>query len=320
MTQPRSRLVSVVDTPYYHCIGRCVRRAFLCGIDASSGRNYEHRRQWLLERLKQLTQIFAIDVCSYAVMSNHYHVVVKLSPSSANDWTDKVIIERWSSLYRGNEHTRAYLSGEALSLSSRAYINTHLPIWKERLSSLSWFMKCLNEYIARRANAEDQCTGHFWEGRFKSQALLDEAALISCMAYVDLNPIRAKMATTPKQSDYTSIQERIRQLLPVRQIPAKQTTQENPGEKQGWLLPMAGQHNCPESIPLDLDNYLALLDWTGSARLQNKQGLIPKKIAPRLHRLEIDQKSWLRSQHHFGKQYYLAISMLILMVIMLLLS
>ncbi len=197
MTQPRNRLVSVVDTPYYHCIGRCVRRAFLCGTDASSGRNYEHRRQWLLDRLKQLTQIFAIDVCSYAVMSNHYHVVVKLSPSSANDWTDKAIIERWTSLYRGNEHTRAYLSGEALSLSSKAYINTHLPLWKERLSSLSWFMKCLNEYIARRANAEDQCTGHFWEGRFKSQALLDEAALMSCMAYVDLNPIRAKMATTP---------------------------------------------------------------------------------------------------------------------------
>jgi len=298
MTQPRKRLISVEDTPYYHCIGRCVRRAFLCGTDEFSGQDYEHRRQWVVNRLKFLTQLFAIDVCSYAVMSNHYHVVVKLTPSSANDWTDKDIVVRWEQLFSGNEHTRAYLTEDSLSEHTKGYLAVHIPLWRERLCSLSWFMRCLNEYIARKANEEDDCTGRFWEGRFKSQALLDEAALVSCMAYVDLNPIRAKMARTPEQSDYTSIQTRIRALVNPKQ------NQEN---EQHWLLPMEGQSNESTGLPLDLDNYLALVDWTGRAQLHNKRGSIPKHLSPILNRLELDPKMWLGSQMQFGRQYYLAV-------------
>ena len=80
MTRPRSSLVSVSDTPYYHCIGRCVRRAFLCGKDPVSGKSFEHRKQRILERLKLLTEVFAIDLCAYALMSNHYHLVLRLAP------------------------------------------------------------------------------------------------------------------------------------------------------------------------------------------------------------------------------------------------
>ena len=78
MTRPRSTLVSVADTPYYHCIGRCVRRAFLYGEDVVTGRSFSHRRQWMLDRLKVLTETFAIDLCAYALMSNHYHLVIKI--------------------------------------------------------------------------------------------------------------------------------------------------------------------------------------------------------------------------------------------------
>ena len=78
MTRARRDQVSLDSTPYYHCICRCVRRAFLCGEDSQSGRNFDHRKQWLVDRIKFLASIFSIDISAYAVMSNHYHLVVKV--------------------------------------------------------------------------------------------------------------------------------------------------------------------------------------------------------------------------------------------------
>ncbi len=73
MPKPRKVQVSLETTPYYHCVSRCVRRAFLCGVDDLSGKSYEHRREWIVDRIKELVEIFAIDTCAYSVMSNHYH-------------------------------------------------------------------------------------------------------------------------------------------------------------------------------------------------------------------------------------------------------
>jgi hypothetical protein len=91
-------------------------------------------------------------------------------------------------------------------------LDSQVSTWEKRLSDVSWFMRVINEKIARLANAEDGCKGRFWEGRFKSQALLDEKALLSSMAYVDLNPIRAGIASTPEESDHISIKQRIEAL------------------------------------------------------------------------------------------------------------
>jgi REP element-mobilizing transposase RayT len=188
MTVARCRQVNVETTLYYHVIGRCVRRAFLCGVDNSSGKDYEHRRQWVIERLKLLCAVFAVDLCSYAIMSNHYHLVVRLAPGRAESWTDEDVLGRWEKLY-GIATPIAIGIAETADPAQRALAEEMIGVRRERLSNLSWFMKCLNEHIARRANLEDKCTGSFWEGRFVSQALLDEKALLSCMAYVDLNPI-----------------------------------------------------------------------------------------------------------------------------------
>jgi hypothetical protein len=87
-------------------------------------------------------------------------------------------------------------------------------------------MKCLNQPIAKMANKEDNCTGHFWEARFKSQALLTEEALITCMAYVDLNPIRALMANTPETSEHTSIKERIKPEFDLEHVREQQQKEE----------------------------------------------------------------------------------------------
>jgi REP element-mobilizing transposase RayT len=207
MTVARSQQICVEDTPYYHIVSRCVRRAFLCGEDALTGKSFEHRRQWLIDRIKKVTSIFAIDVCSYAIMSNHFHLVLKIG---ANDnWTDKQVLINWQTLYSLPVMCQRYLQGEELDDSSVRLVQKYANEYRIRLSSISWFMKAINEHIARMANEEDQCTGHFWESRFKSQALLDERALLTCMAYVDLNPIRAGMAKTLADSEFTSIKERI---------------------------------------------------------------------------------------------------------------
>ena len=100
MTIARSRQISLEDTPYYHVVSRCVRRAFLCGEDSHSGQSYEHRRQWVVDKLGLLSQVFAIEICAYAVMSNHYHLVLKVAPDKAMGWSDCEVAERWAVLFQ----------------------------------------------------------------------------------------------------------------------------------------------------------------------------------------------------------------------------
>jgi len=170
--------------------------------------------------------------------------------------------------------------------------------WRTRLYDLGWFMRCMNEHIARQANTEDACTGRFWEGRYKSQALLDEAAVLACMAYVDLNPIRAEIAGTPEISEFTSLYARIKatESTSIRaKIKKSKTTSTQPTPK--GLLPFTGGE-CMKSpgnlLPYDFLDYLALVDWTGSAVRKDKRGAIPEHLAPILLRLGIDRASGLK--------------------------
>lgn len=268
MPEPRYRQVSIEATPYYHCISRCVRRAFLCGLDPLTGFNFEHRRQWIVDRIKRVCAVFAVDLCAYAIMNNHYHIVVRINTARANNWSNEEVAQRWMQLFSGPLFMRQYLAKADLTQVQLKCVADHLPIWRERLANLSWVMRCINEPIARMANSEDRCTGCFWEGRFRSQALLDERALLACMAYVDLNPIRAGIATTPEQSDYTSVQERI----------------ERPESDN--LAPFSEQGN--DAIPFKLNDYLELVDWGGREVKHNKRGYIPASTPPILVRLNMN--------------------------------
>ena len=268
MPEPRYRQVSIQDTPYYHCISRCVRRAFLCGSDPLTGFDFEHRRQWIIDRIKLLCSAFAVDLCAYAIMSNHYHIVVRINADEVEQWSDEEVAKRWMQIFTGPFLMHRHLANAKLNSAELKCVAELFVTWRERLADLSWFMRCINEPIARMANAEDHCSGRFWEGRFKSQALLDDRALLACMAYVDLNPIRAAMAKTPEQSDYTSVQERIRH------------------PENSCLSPFKEQTD--KGIPFNLKDYLELVDWGGREVKCNKRGYIPSNSPPILARLRMD--------------------------------
>ncbi|KGJ96670.1 transposase [Colwellia psychrerythraea] len=295
MATARKQQVSLIDTPYYHCISRCVRRAFLCGEDKVTGQSFEHRRGWVEEKLLALSQTFAIEVCAYAVMSNHTHIVLCVDVEQAKKWSLHEVVTRWHQLFKGTLITQQYLRGDKLIKSLQQILEETAQVYRARLTDISWLMRILNESIAIQANKEDKCTGRFWEGRFKSQALLDEAAVIACMAYVDLNPIRAKIAETPESSNHTSIQQRIRA--------AKK-------EKQPTLLcPFVGnpRQNLPKGLAFELKDYIELVDLTGRCIREDKRGYIDSNLPNILTRLNISAENWLILTTQFRKVFHGAV-------------
>ncbi|SIR68212.1 hypothetical protein SAMN05880558_1371, partial [Aeromonas sp. RU39B] len=281
------RQISLQDTPYYHVVSRCVRRAFLCGEDSHSGQSFEHRRQWVVDKLGQLSRVFAIGVCAYAVMNNHYHLVLKVEPEVATGWSDREVAERWAGLFQWPLLVRRWYLEESLTEPELAVVQGLLAQWRERLYSISWLVRLLNESLARQANQEDGCKGHFWEGRFKSQALLTESALLACMTYVELNPVRAKVAERPEESDYTSISQRLGRAT---------------GELPPLLLPFSEKQREQEhALPYAFTDYLTLVDWTGRAMRDDKRGHIPAELAPILQRLHLAESSWLRQVSVFRR-------------------
>ncbi|MEM9068340.1 MAG: transposase [Myxococcota bacterium] len=287
MPQLRSERLCVDSTPYYHLMSRCVRRAFLCGKDPYTGENFDYRREWIEERIFELTEIFAVDLHAYAVMSNHLHIVIRVDKERAEGWSDAEVVRRYGKLFR-------YKARELTSLPKREQ-TMRTTVWRERLWSLSWLMRCLNESIARRANAEEDCKGRFWEGRFSCQPLLDEAALLTCMAYVDLNPVRAGMTKSLEKSTHTSIGRRIAQLDVAMNSSA-------PPVPKG-LTPFADQvpaRSRRTTAPMQYVDYLELLQWIGrSLRTRGPSGTL--KDEPKLlSELRLNKNAFLAMMRTHG--------------------
>lgn len=290
MPIPRKSLVSVDTTPSYHVVSRCVRRTFLFGV--VDNKDFSHRRDAIVARLAELTQLFCIDISAYAIMSNHYHLVVRIQKQRALDLSLAEVITRWRALFSLPFFAQRYADNDIMSDAELDEAMRQIELRRARLYDLSWFMRCLNEPIARMANAEDDCTGHFWEGRFKSQALLDERAELQTMAYVDLNPIRAQLADSLECSDFTSIQTRLHQ---------SQSTM------KPLLLPFAGDShraNNPEHIPYNITEYIQLLDWTGRQISAGKPGHIKDDIPPIFTRLKMSTAAWLNNCQHLEHTYH----------------
>lgn len=303
MASPRYTQISLEETPWYHVVSRCVRRAYLCGVDHISGESYEHRRDWLAQRIKQLAAIFTIDIAAYSIMHNHYHIVVRVDNERVSALSTLDVLQRWSQLYSGPLIIRRYLSDqrEQMSQGELLQVDKLADSYRQRLCDLSWFMKNLNEFIARKANAEENVRGHFWESRYKCQALLDEPALLAAMAYVDLNPIRAAIAETPEQSEYTSVKHRVDEIGKLTAESAEQ--QAPPILPAALLLPFDPTESFHASIPFAFDDYLELVDTVGRAIHPGKRGSIPTTTPVILKRLGINLSSFIEHSDQFLKRF-----------------
>ena len=277
MTIPRAQQIRLDHTRYYHCISRCVRRAFLCGRDKFTGKDFEHRRGWIEDRLKYLASVFAIDLVAYAVMHNHYHVVLRVSDQRAASWSDEEVAARW---------------GQVFSLPQCDLQQNELRIWRDRLSSISWFMRCINEPLARRANREDDCSGRFWEGRFKLQALLDENALLKCMTYVDLNPVRSGVVRSPDAAQHTSFKARL-------------------DRDDAHLVAFSESSGLiAEPIRITRREYMNLVRWSSRCIRPGASNRVPASCRAILNRMQLSKDQWAREISHYGRWYFRAVGSL----------
>ena len=209
---PRAEQFDPHSVCIVHLVQRCIRRAYLAGVDVVSGKNFEHRREWIRCRMERLASVFGVDVLTYAILSNHMHVIIRTRPDVIADWSNSEVALRWLRVFPGRRIDEQLADPTSNDVETLANNAERIQAIRARLSNPSWFMKALCEPIARLANKQDEATGHFWEGRFKALAITDEAGLLACSMYVDLNPIRAAMAQTPEESVHTSAYDRIKSL------------------------------------------------------------------------------------------------------------
>jgi REP element-mobilizing transposase RayT len=329
--------------------------------------NRPHRSQGTQSRFHELAGRFAVAVRGFSVMSNHLHLVLRNRPDIAGQWSDDEIALRWCRLFPPRDDaTGQPVEPGGYDLAMITANAERLAEVRRRLANLSWFMRCLCEKIARTANREDGSAGRFWAGRFKSVALLDEAAILACSVYIDLNPIRAGIATTPEESAYTSGRDRIRGMLnaqtrltsedeppliepcerpndwlcelTVREkateptsttadraasIPQNSHSQTGPAvtavadavigarpaAESGPFVGVAATRRRPVRasdqgyLPIEVEHYVRLLDWTGRELRADKRGAIPDHLGPIMQRLGLDQSNWVETVRDFGRLF-----------------
>ena len=323
MTIARKEVILNGEEAFYHCIARCVRRAFLCGYDRFTGNSYDHRKLWIKNRIKELSDVFVIDICGYSVMSNHLHIILRTRPDLVEDMPSEDVAKRWYKLFPKRRNKNG-LPEEPTDIEISAITNDEgkLNELRERLGSISWFMRCINEYIAKLSNKEDKCKGRFWEGRFSCQRILDEAGLLACMTYVDLNPVRAKIELTPEESTYTSGCDRIKakqakeklKILEKQNLLSKSSDNEvnnnkikeviHTSESDGWLNPISENRDKKGILSIGLDEYIEILDITGREIKEGGKGYIPNHLKPIFERLEINEERWVKTVKSYGTIFY----------------
>jgi hypothetical protein len=331
----RAEVFAADEIAIVHVMNRVVRRCFLMGRDERTGRNYDHRKLWIEQLLEHFASCFGLDLLAFAILSNHFHLILRSRPDVVATWDDREVARRWLRLCpvrkQAGDWPKEPPEPELNALTSDA---AKLAEIRSRLSDISWWMRLLCQRIAQRANAEeDQRQGRFWQNRYRAVRLLDEQAVLACAAYVDLNPIRAALAETIEKSDHTSIQRRLQALDPssasshgasspntslLGDCPTPNSARGNieRSPRDGCLAPIhiderrdvLGPQPSPSDLrcsdkgflPMTTAAYAELLDWTARQIVPGKRGATPAILPAVFERLKIDQSTWLELVGNFG--------------------
>ena len=337
---PRKQIIAANEVGIFHCYNRCVRRAFLCGFDPVTGQSFEHRKEWIQLRLELLAVSFGIEICDFALLDNHIHLILRTRPDIVAAWQDREVALRWWHICPKRRDEKGD-AAEPLPCELDEWLDDpeKMTELRSRLSSISWFMRLLCQKIARMANDEDGQRGKFWSERFRAQPLLDEQAVLTCSMYVNLNPIRAGKAQTPEESRFTSVYERIIAMKRARLAATSGTepsaTSTASTECELWIckLELADRFSEPGTgttgtnlltpgqtnpfpsrrltnkgyLAMSEEQYLSLLDWTGRQIRSDKRGSIPADLAPILERLGLNPSRLPEVVSGFAKQFHSAV-------------
>ena len=323
--QARVEVFGSDEIAIVHVLNRTVRRCFLMGDDPLTGKNYDHRKQWLEDQLRRLAAQFGIDLLCHAVLSNHFHLVLRSRPDVVAEWSDTEVARRWMLLcpLRKDESGNAAEPTEG-ELNVIRKDPVRLSEIRSRLSDISWWMRLLSQNIAQRANRDDKEVGKFWQARYRAVRLLDETSLLACAAYVDLNPIRAAMAGTLEQSEYTSVKHRVEALK--REVKGKKGVGRSKRRvlggclPDGYLAPLSINERRDRTGPcvhtqgarasdkgflsMPVASYVELLDWTARQMVRGKRGSTPAGARPVFERLGISEQTWCVLVKDFGRLFY----------------
>ncbi len=311
-----------------HVMNRVVRRCFLMGYDEASGKNYGHRKLWVESELKRLASGFGIDLLTFAIMSNHFHLILRSRPDIVALWDDTEVAKRWLSLcpIRKERDGSAAEPNES-ELDTIRLNPARLRELRTRLSDISWWMRLLSQRIAQRANKEDDMSGKFWQSRYRAVRLIDEEAVLACSAYVDLNPIRAGEAQTIEDSRFTSAATRLIALASAGEesVAASTASETIPvgsikkRSQDDFLTPMeidersdstgprasAAHDRCSDKgfVSMPVWSYLELLDWTARQLRRGRTGATPLESPLLLERLKLNPSVWCALVTRFGKLF-----------------
>ena len=314
MTIARAELVDTDLTRWYHCVLRCVRGASLLGAGDFD------RKQWIENQLEELSQKFAISIAGFSILDNQVHLLARLDTDLVESWSDEEIVMRWGRVIPPRDQKGQVFPPTQEWARGRLREGTAAATARERLASLSWFMKCLKEPLSRLANRSDGTRGTFFEGRFRTVAILDDKALLATCASIDLIPVAEGLALVPRAGSHTSIKRRIDHAAAQRSAANRKVAKRGGPrvaargvgpEESLWLCPIErrrGANSTREGMfeGLSLDDYVLILNYTARF-LRDGEAPIPRPLKEVFARLEIQPESWhtllinLSSERVFGR-------------------